>query len=66
MCYVDLSIYQIGQAPVSLSKYEALVNELMNRTLSGEFGDGEERKKNLGPIYDDVQHQINLLYGGGK
>lgn len=66
VCYVDLSVYQIGQAPVSLSKYEALVNELVNRVMSGEFGEGEERKANLGAIYEDVQKQINLLYGGGK
>ena len=65
VCYYDLSVYQIGQQPVSVSKYEALVNELANRVMNGEFGSGEERKKNLGPIYEDVQNQVNLLYGGG-
>lgn len=58
-------MYQIGQQPVSVSKYDALVNELANRVMNGEFGSGEERKKNLGPIYEDVQNQVNLLYGGG-
>lgn len=66
VCYVDLKTYQNGQAPVKVSKYEALLNELASRVAAGEFGNGSERRQNLGPIYDDVQNRVNLLYGGGK
>lgn len=64
VCYVDLSGYQKNQLPVKVSKHEALITELANRTASGEFGNGQERIDALGALYPEVQAMVNLLYGG--
>lgn len=34
-------------------------------TIDGRYGDGEERKKNLGSYYERVQSIINFLYNEG-
>lgn len=34
-------------------------------TIDGRYGDGEERKKNLGSYYNKVQSIINFLYNEG-
>lgn len=34
-------------------------------TIDGRYGDGEERKKNLGSYYERVQLIINFLYDEG-
>lgn len=36
--------------------------ELVERTMRGEFGDGDNRKKALGSRYDEVQSFINHIY----
>lgn len=36
--------------------------ELVERTMSGEFGDGDDRRVNLGTRYDEVQSFINHIY----
>lgn len=36
--------------------------ELVERTMRGEFGDGDDRKNNLGSRYDEVQSFINYIY----
>ena len=36
--------------------------ELVERTMSGEFGDGDDRRANLGTRYDEVQSFINHIY----
>ena len=33
--------------------------DLVNRTIRGEFGNGEERKRRLGPLYGFVQNEVN-------
>ena len=38
------------------------INDLVKRTLRGEFGNGEERKKRLGKYYNQVQSIINKMY----
>lgn len=35
--------------------------ELVERTMSGEFGDGDNRKNNLGTRYEEVQNYINHI-----
>lgn len=45
------------------------LDDLANRVLKGEFGNGEERRKqleNLGVSYDEVQSKVNELLGGTK
>lgn len=34
-------------------------------TIDGKYGDGEERKRNLGSSYEKVQSIINFLYNEG-
>lgn len=34
-------------------------------TIDGRYGDGEERKRNLGSSYEKVQSIINFLYQEG-
>lgn len=36
--------------------------ELAERIMKGEFGDGDDRKNNLGSRYDEVQSFINYIY----
>ena len=36
--------------------------DLVKRTIRGDFGNGEERKRRLGNNYDEVQKQVNLNY----
>ena len=40
------------------------IDDLVSRTLSGEFGNGETRKRNLGKQYNEVQKRINEMYSG--
>ena len=45
----------------SYTTYHKLCTELAVRVLENEFGNGEERKNNLGAIYTDVQKIVNKL-----
>ena len=38
---------------------------LVKRTIRGDFGNGEERKINLGRDYKKIQHQVNMNYKYG-
>ena len=38
------------------------VDDLVRRTLAGEFGNGGERREKLGERYDEVQNRIDELY----
>lgn len=38
------------------------VLELVKKTIRGDFGNGEERKKKLGNKYSEVQKQVNLNF----
>lgn len=38
------------------------LDDMVRRTLNGEFGNGEERREKLGERYDEVQNRINELY----
>lgn len=35
------------------------INELVRKTIRGDFGNGEERKRKLGKYYNEVQRRIN-------
>ena len=37
------------------------IKVLSDRVIRGDFGDGEERKKNLGAFYDEVQKRVNEM-----
>lgn len=39
--------------------------DLVRRTIRGDFGNGEERKRRLGNNYNEVQKQVNLNYQNG-
>ena len=42
------------------------ISDLVSRTLSGEFGNGDTRKRALGKYYNEVQERINKAYSGNK
>ena len=35
------------------------MDHLVDRTIRGDFGNGEERKRRLGPLYGFVQNGVN-------
>ena len=41
------------------------LHDLVRRTIRGDFGNGEERKRRLGNNYNEVQKQVNLNYQNG-
>ena len=40
-----------------------ILDELVAKTLRGDYGNGEERKRKLGAMYNAVQSKINSMYG---
>ena len=40
-----------------------MFNELVNATIRGDFGNGQERRNNLGPFYAPVQNEVNRRLG---
>lgn len=40
--------------------------DLADRVIRGDFGNGEERKRNLGPVYGFVQNEVNRRLGYSK
>lgn len=40
--------------------------DLANEVIAGKYGDGEERKKALGSLYDEVQAKVNEILGTNK
>ena len=40
-----------------------MFNELVNATIRGDFGNGQERRDNLGPLYAPVQNEVNRRLG---
>lgn len=46
-------------------KPQADILDLVKKTIRGDFGNGETRKKNLGSNYEEVQRQVNLNLKNG-
>lgn len=42
--------------------YGQSLNQLVNDTINGKYGNGETRKQKLGSRYDEVQNEINRRY----
>ena len=40
-----------------------MIRDLADRTIRGEFGDGQERRDNLGILYVPVQNEVNRRLG---
>lgn len=55
------TIPDVQQPEAQKDDVEGTALELAARVMSGEFGDGEERKKNLGNRYDEVQDIVNYV-----
>ena len=47
-------------APTPAPKPQVDILELVKKTIRGDFGNGEARRKALGSNYDEVQRQVNL------
>lgn len=56
----------------NLTKYDNVENsvdnsksieELAKEVIAGKYGNGEERKKKLGNLYNEVQAKVNSIYG---
>ena len=58
----DDFIRALSNEPLSIPSSD--IDDLVSRTLSGEFGNGETRKRNLGKQYNEVQKRINEMYSG--
>ena len=71
-CYMDypsiiknakLNGYKGENKPNPEPNYDLL--DLVRKTIRGDFGNGDERKKALGDKYKEVQNQVNLNYQNG-
>lgn len=51
--------------PAPAPKPSVDILDLVRRTIRGDFGNGETRKKNLGSNYAEVQRQVNLNLQNG-
>ena len=52
-------------APTPAPKPQVDILELVKKTIRGDFGNGEARRKALGSNYDEVQRQVNLNLKNG-
>jgi len=43
-----------------------MFNGLVEATIRGDFGNGQERRNNLGPLYAPVQNEVNRRLGYSK
>ncbi len=43
-----------------------MFNGLVEATIRGDFGNGQERRNNLGPFYAPVQNEVNRRLGYSK
>ena len=41
------------------------IEQLANEVIQGRWGNGQEREERLGALYDDVQKEVNRIYGEG-
>lgn len=48
--------------PKKLTQEEDYLLILVKRTIRGDYGNGKQRKLNLGNYYEEVQRQVNLNY----
>lgn len=46
--------------PKKLTQEENYILTLVKRTIRGDYGNGKQRKLNLGSYYEEVQRQVNL------
>ena len=42
------------------------IEELAKEVIAGKYGNGEERKKKLGNLYNEVQNRVNEIMGVSK
>ena len=42
------------------------IEELAKEVIAGKYGNGEERKQNLGSLYNEVQNRVNEIMGVSK
>ena len=43
-----------------------MINYLADCTINGDFGNGQERRERLGPLYAPVQNEVNRRLGYSK
>jgi N-acetylmuramoyl-L-alanine amidase len=54
-----------AEPPVPAAGPGGDVAGLARRAIAGEFGNGEERRRRLGPRYGEVQAEVNRIMAGG-
>lgn len=47
-------------------KMDSFFDDLADRTIRGDFGNGNERKENLGCLYPFIQNRVNEKLGCPK
>ncbi len=63
--YIDL-MSEIGNIKQSETQTTKSVVDLAYEVLDGKYGDGEERKKALGSLYNEVQNKVNEIVNSKK
>ena len=61
----ELARNSTPSAPTPAPKPQVDILELVKKTIRGDFGNGEARRKALGSNYDEVQRQVNLNLKNG-
>ena len=47
-------------------KIDRFIHHLVDRTIMGDYGNGEQRKYLLGPLYSIIQNKVNEKLGCPK
>lgn len=65
LSYIPISQYDPGRQPeaiINRMDHAGLIRCMAYLTIAGIFGNGEERQKCLGALYDEIQMEVNRIY----
>ncbi|MCJ1989109.1 hypothetical protein [Pseudolactococcus carnosus] len=62
-CMATLALILLGTAGVATSAHADELADKAQQVIKGDFGNGQDRKENLGTDYDLVQSKVNELLG---
>ena len=51
-------------ANVEIPQITNSIEDLAQKVIAGEYGNGEERKQKLGSLYNEVQNKVNEILSG--
>lgn len=64
ICYIDIDQYDSAYKPHTSGAmdHDMLIKCMAYLTIAGLFGNGEDRRRILGDIYDEIQMEVNRIY----